>query len=100
MGHPVDSPCSLRMTIICELVPHPSFPPQPANSAQAGDADSLGWARGIGALPHPWCLAKVRTRVLVPFQAIWTPMQSSRKAMTRTTPCAVWGEILRVMRGA
>lgn len=35
-----------------------------------------------------------------PFQAICTPMQNRMKATTRRMPCAVAGEIARVMRGA
>ena len=33
-----------------------------------------------------------------PFQAIWTPMQSRMKAMTRRIPWAVEGEMCRAMR--
>ena len=54
---------------------------------------------GYGYLLFQRCRRGLR-RSLRPFQAIWTPMQSRMKAMTRRIPWAVDGEMARVIRGA
>jgi len=54
-----------------------------------------GAAVSQSLLVHPWMalygLMTVPSRAERPFQAIWTPMQSRMKAITRRTPWAVEG---------
>jgi hypothetical protein len=47
-----------------------------------------------------WWFRRGSRRLLRPFQAIWTPIQSRIKAMTRRMPWAVEGEMALVIFGA
>jgi hypothetical protein len=85
----------------CGLVPHSITKPAESkqNFAALGAGPAPCGLDGANA-PHDYGLTTVASSADRPFHAIWAPMQSRMKAITRRIPWAVVGGMILVILGA
>lgn len=96
--------CGLDPHSITKLADSKQIFLAPGRKAKPGASDRPGYPLSSGLRRgNTLCsygLMMVASRAERPFQAIWTPMQSRIKAITRRIPWAVEGGMILVILGA